>query len=476
MNQYIKGFFYTILLSLSAILLSGCTPSEETLSKYDQLVSEGNTFLEAKEYSSAINKYNEATSVVPSKVEAYDGIVSIFLTKNRPEEAKKIVDESANKLDASDRASLYVDIAQSYYTLNEYDKSLNSYELAQGIGENAQRANLGLAKVYLQKGDIEKAKGYLNNDFEDDLKLEVVLLNSYIESLKDRDKAKSLVEEVEPNEEWKTVYQNWISILSSLNDDDLFNSAKLAREYINQGYPYLAISLLEPKKDSMIEYVDGLYLLGKAYYGHGEYQKSIDTLVNVTGLSEKNQYIYWTVARDYYLLNDINSAYDYYDRAISYAGDDGEEKLYQEYLELLFNDNQLTKAQEILRKAEKIFTAQWVNISYIELSYINEEDEKVKYYSDKIKIDELEGNYKKDYLYWKSRISIENGLFDEAKRNLDLFFAIDKFDPRYNLLMGQLNFQEGKLDESRNYLKKAIEYDVERIVTDDAQKLLAQID
>ncbi len=79
-------------------------------------------------------------------------------------------------------------------------------------------------------------------------------------------------------------------------------------------------------------------------------------------------------------------------------------------------------------------------------------------------------------MYWKSKISIENSQLEDAKRTLDLFWELDKYDPRYNLLMSQLKFQEGSLDESRKYAKKAIEYDTERIVTDEAQKLLARID
>ncbi len=264
--------------------------------------------------------------------------------------------------------------------------------------------------------------------------------------------------------------------MSSLNEDELFNSAKLAQAYIDGGYPYLAISVLEPKKGEMQEYIDGMYLLGKAYYENGKYQESIDTLAGVTTLSNLNPYLYWTIARSYYLLDDINNATSYYDSAVSYAGDSADVKVYQEYLDLLMDNNQTTKAEEILRKAEKIFTDPWVDIYYIKLSYLTKQNEKSVYYSNRIQYEELEGNYKRDYLYWKTKISIENSQIDEAKRTLDVYWNLDKYDPRYNLLMGQLRFQEGILDEARSYSKKAIEYDTERLVTDEAQKLLARID
>jgi tetratricopeptide (TPR) repeat protein len=121
---------------------------------------------------------------------------------------------------------------------------------------------------------------------------------------------------------------------------------------------------------------DGLYLLGKAYYENGKYQESVDTLKGVTSLSELNHYIYWIVARDYYMLNNLNEAFSYYDSASSYAGDSGESKFYQEYLNLLFENNQTTKAEEVLRKASLVSKDPWINIYYIRLSYLTGQNER----------------------------------------------------------------------------------------------------
>jgi len=342
--------------------------------------------------------------------------------------------------------------------------------------ESNSDVNLVIAKAYLQQGNIEGAKSLLKGNFSEEQNTEAKLLYSYVLSITDTQKAMDEVKDIQPSEEWEEKYTEWKDTLSQLSEDQLFNGAKLAKAYIDGGYPYLAISILEPKKADMQEYIDGLYLLGKAYYENGKYQESIDTLEGVTTLSSLNQYLYWTIARDYYLLNDISNASSYYDSAISYAGDNGEVKLYQEYLDLLLTSNQTTKAEEILRKAEMIYEDPWVNIYNIKLSYLTKQHEKTVYYSSKIEYEELEGNYKRDYLYWKSKISIENTDLEEAKRTLDLFWELDKYDPRYNLLMAQLRFQEGNLEESRSYSKKAIEYDTQRLVTEEAQKLLARID
>lgn len=476
MKNISKILSYTILLILSGFLLSGCKPSEETVSKYNQVVSDADMLIEGKEYSSAMEKLSDATGLIPQRYDAYERIVDILLLKNRLDDAKKLVDESANKLGEDDRARLYLAVGEAFYTNREYSKALACFELAKGTLESGNTVNLEIAKVYLQKGNIEGAKSILKGNFEDELNSEAKLLYSYVLSTTNTQQALEIVKAIQPSEQWNDIYLKWEAVLSSLNEDELFNSAKLAQAYIDGGYPYLAISVLEPKKGEMQEYIDGMYLLGKAYYESGKYQESIDTLAGVTTLSNLNQYLYWTIARSYYLLDDINNATSYYDSAVSYAGDSADVKVYQEYLDLLMDNNQTTKAEEILRKAEKIFTDPWVDIYYIKLSYLTKQNEKSVYYSNRIQYEELEGNYKRDYLYWKTKISIENSQIDEAKRTLDVYWNLDKYDPRYNLLMGQLRFQEGILDEARSYSKKAIEYDTERLVTDEAQKLLARID
>jgi len=423
-----------------------------------------------------MEKLSSATSLIPEKYDAYERIIDVLILKNRLDDAKLLIDESANKLDGGDRAKLYLSLGQAYYADREYTKALNSYELSKGILESGSDVSLVISKAYLQQGNIEGAKSILKGNFSEELNTEAKLLYSYTLSITDTQKALDEIKDIQPSEEWEEQYTQWKDTLTQLTEDQLFNVAKLAKAYIDGGYPYLAILILEPQKADMEEYIDGLYLLGKAYYENGKYQESIETLEGVTTLSSLNQYLYWTIARDYYLLNDINNASSYYDSAISYAGDNGEVKLYQEYLDLLLTSNQTTKAEEILRKAEMIFEEPWVNIYYIKLSYLTKQNEKTIYYSSKIEYEELEGNYKRDYLYWKSKISIENTDLEEAKRTLDLFWELDKYDPRYNLLMAQLRFQEGNLGESRSYSKKAIEYDTQRLVTDDAQKLLARID
>ncbi len=476
MKNISKTILYTGILLTCGFLLSGCTPSKEKVAEYGQIVGEADVLIEGKEYSSAIEKLSKAAQLIPSKLDAYERIVNLLLLKNRLDDAKTLIDESASKLSDTDRGELYISIGKEYYNRREYVKALNCFELANvGFGDN-ETISLSTAKIYLQQGELEKAKNLLNRNWGEENLLEGKLLYSYVLGISDTSKAKETLEGIEPSDQWNLAYSDWKGVLDSLTEDVLFNAAKISKVYIDEGYPYLAIQTLLPLKEQMDEYVDGKYLLGKAYFENGKYQESLDTLVGVTSLSNLNTHLYWLIARDYYLLNDVNQSFSYYDSAISYSGDTPEIKLYQEYLDLLFENNQTTKAEEVLSKTAKIFDEPWVDLYYVQLSYMDKQDEKISYYMGKIEYEKLEGDYRKEYLYWKTKVSMENSNLDEAKRALDLYWEIDKYDPMYNLLMAQLKYQEGNLEESRTYAKKSIEYDTQRAVTDEAQKLLARID
>lgn len=475
MKNNIKALISICVLILSSVLLSGCTPSQEEIDKYNLLISEANVFVQAHEYSSAVEKYNEAAELIPTKYEAYDGVVSMLISKNKISDAKSVIDNSATKLETSLRSNLYVLVGNAYYDKQEYDNALNSYELANGILNTNENANIGLAKVYIQKGDVQKAKDILSKGYSDDLKVETNLILSYIESVSDVNKAKDVLDDIKPNDELKDRYQIFKTVLDSLTEDELFNSTKLSKVYLDNNLPYLAILKLEPLKTEMVEYPDGIYFLGKAYYENKKYQESVDTLINISGSTDINQYAYWTMARAYYKMNNASSSFDYYDRAITFAGSDVSSTLYKEYLDILIKENQTTKSIEVVRNAGKSFTELWVNFYSANIYFRDNQLEKVKYYIDKIDETKVEGEYKYDYLYWKTIIAMESNLLDEAKRNLDKYVALDKYDPRYYLLLGKLNIKEGKLDDARNSLNKAIEYDLDGIVLEDATKLLAQI-
>lgn len=476
MKKMYRYIFLVLVVISSSLLLSGCQTSEEKISQYNQIISEADILIEAKEYTSAVEKLSEASELLPSKVEAIERLVDIFVIKNRLEDATRIVEDSGARLKDSDRSVLYSNIGDANYEIKEYDKASYNYQLAREMGDTNSRASLGIAKVSIQKGNIQDARSALGKRLEGESDIEGKLVLSYIYGLNSPERALEIIKGIEPGSDWRDAYTRWEEALKDLTDDELFNSAKLARTYIQEGYPSLAVALLEPEKEKMSEYIDGIYLLGKAYYEQKEYEKSISLLKEVTAISDLNQYIYWVLARSYYLLDDLEESFSYYDSALSYAGDSAQDLLYTEYIDLLVENNRSEKALEVIKRAERIFDDTWVQLYYMRIYSARKDNDKFEYHMDQVEYESLSNDFKAEYLFSKGSSLIQNTQLDDAKRVLDMFWELDKYDPRYNLLYAQLSFQEGNLEDTRIYCKKAIEYDIFRIVTDEAQKLLAQVD
>ena len=476
MKNLKKYFLFLSIILLSSFLLSGCTVSEEKINEYERIVSDADLLIKGKEYSVAINKLNSATEIIPSRVDAFERIVNIFILKNKPEEAIKVIEESGGQLSQEDKGKLYTLVGDAYYNLKEFDKAITNYQLALGMSDKNMNASLGCAKAYLQNGQIEKAKDLLNISYDGDMLLESQLLLSYVKALSDTKKAEEIIKNVQPSDKWRDIYTKWDNVLNNLNEDDLFNSAKLGKEYVDEGYPYLAIALLEPKLTKMGEYADGMYILGKAYYEYGDFSKSIDILQDISTLGDLNQYIYWILARDYYQLNDINNSIAYYDSAILYAASKAESEMYKEYLDILIKENLTEKALEIMRSAEKIFTETWVPLYYVNIYSLRDDSKKFTYYIDKISYDDLDDEEKADFIYFKADYLIRKSQLDEAQKVLDVFLELNKFNPRYNLLVAQFSMKNNDFEKAKEYAKKAIEYDLSGIVSKEAQTLLAQID
>lgn len=477
MNKKVKIVLILFIIGFSAFLLSGCTNSDEKIAEYDRIIADSDILIEGKQYTLAVDKLIGATDLVPSKREAFERIVKIFISKNRMEDSIRVIEESGGQLKEEDKAILYTLVGDGYYEAKNFDKSLYSYQLADGMLSNYQPASFGMAKSYLQVGQIEKAKTLLDEKYEGDTLMEAKLILSYIESLTDIDKAKEVVKDIEPGDLWRDKYVEWKEVLASLNEDKLFNLAKLGKEYVDGGYPYLAIALLEPEVSKMDEYIDGIYILGKAYYEQGQYQKSVDLLESFSSLGDLNQYIYWVLARDYFLLNDINSASAYYDNAIAYSATQADPLLYTEYLDILLEENLTEKALEVMRSAEKIFVDDsWVPMYYMYIYSLRGDNEKFSYYMNRVKYEDLDSSLKADYLYSKVDFLIKSNQLDQVQKVLDIFWELDQYDPRYNLLVSRLSFENGDIAQAREYAKKCIEYDLKGSVSKEAQTLLAQID
>jgi tetratricopeptide (TPR) repeat protein len=449
-------------------------PTQAQMDQYEQILSEGNVFLDAREYSSAVSKYNDAIKIVHIDKRAYINIVNIYLSKGDYDTATAVANKAQNSLSASDASVIFTLIGDSYLDESDYYNARLSYELAHSLNSNP-RTNLGLAKAMIFNKDIEGAKDLLKGNFDNDTSDEAKLLYAYLVSMDDRDSAVNIIDDYEIiKESWEGYFDEYMSVLTSLNEDELYNLAKLSRVYLNNGYPTLVVALLEPKVDEMEQYVDGLFILGKAYLDCGEYENAVNTLLKSVSLLGYESTKYWMLARAYYYQDDLVNSTKYYDRAIGYSGDDINDELVREYLNILIESNQNNKAQTLFSSIVDKIDKDWIFLLGVELYYNANNQAKANYYLGKLSSLMLADNIMKEYLFWDLRISL-----DSNESNLDSEFeellALDMYNPYYYWLKGIYDRNMGDTNSAINNFENALEYDLEGEVSENVLELLAQL-
>ena len=466
--------------------------STEQLSQYESKIEEALDYEKSRDFSMAMKRYYEAAEIVPKKVEAYDGIISVLIKKDKLNDAEEVIKQSAKPLNNNDRSNLYKRIGDEYYSKKLFDKAYEMYDAGSFLGVNNPGLELMLGKTYLNQGKVSDARaqlsksGYAGRELE-----EANLLLAYIDAIDNTDKAKSTLNSVSNSDEMEIYYEEFRKTLEGLDDDKKFNAAKLARVYINNGYPYLAILVLEPLRDDISEYLEGLYFLGRAYYDYGDYSKSIETLDSALTLGGMEGEIFWVKGRAYMLINNLESAINSYDSAIGYYSGEKSSALVEEYFHLLVENNQLLKAEELVKSLLIAFPDEvYLNLLALELNYILDEDAKVEFYLNYL--EELREevtfvrNDEKDFLRWRITTlidSYERNIEDDSvgeemvdiEKYMDELFELDRYSPYYRYFLARVQIIEGEEEMAIQSLEQAIEYDLDYSVTDQCLKLLSSL-
>ncbi len=452
--------------------------SSEENANYDTKISEAQKWYDGKEYSTAMSTYYQAAELIPSRVEAFRGIIQILLDKNRLDEALSILDESAQKLSSYDQSTLYAVLCAKYLSLDDEYKALETCKKGQGLGEVNQDLEIALGKAYLRNGDLGNASELFRKEIYDGENLsEATLLLSYIQSTSDTAAAKTVLGSTSPSDNWKIYFEEFSDVLGSLDSDTKYNATKLARVFINNGYPDLAVSILEPMEADISEYVEGVYFLGRAYLETGEYDKAINELNKAAPLGSMEDDILWVMARVYVQKNNLSNALDCYSKALGYQGNTPSEELVSEYLDVLLDNNQTLKADEVLQIILGKVKVAYLYEYGVKINYILEKNEKINYYIELLGALDLDDEDKKEYLYLKARAMLDqNANISDITNVLDELLALDRFNAKYYYLLGRSEFEQGDAESAKQALSKAIEYDLAYEITEDSSKLLSNVD
>ena len=451
-------------------------PTQAEIDRYEQILAEGEVFLSAKEYSEAISKYNESIKVVHTDDRAYSRIIGIYLAKNDFDSALDVAMKAQNSLSASKSSLIYASIANKYYENNDFYNASINYTLAESLNSNPI-VNLGLAKTHVLNGEIDKAITLLEKTYDDSTSDEATLLLAYIVGLEDSTQAVNILDDYTViDTDWSGYFDEYMSVLTSLDDEELYNSAKLGRVYVNNGYSTLAILILEPKIDDLAQYVDGLYILGKSYLDSGHYDGAVNTLLQAVSLIGYESQKYWMLGRAYYYKDDLVNANIYYDRAVGYSRDDLKEELVKEYLHILISSNQTTKSQEVYSNIVNDIEEDWLYLIGAELYYNAQNDAKLSYYLGKLSEMDLQDSEKKEYLFWSIKDSLDNEEMEGIDTTLEILLSLDRFNPRYYWLKGLYDLNNGDSVSAKNNFENAMEYDLEGTVSINVETLLAQVE
>jgi tetratricopeptide (TPR) repeat protein len=465
-----------IIISLGVWYFLDRRVTEDQLAEYNNILAEANTFFEAKQYSVSIKRYQDATEKIPTKVEAYKGIIDILLLKNRVDDATEIVEKAANSLSPNNKSILYGSIGNYYYSLKDYENAKNIYQKGLGLGVTNMEAEFMLGKTLLNVGKVSEAKEQLSKEgFGDENASESKLLLAYIEAVTNQSNAKSLLSSSTPTQKLSPYYEEFSEVLSSLTDDSKFNATKLARIYLNNGYSYLALNTLEPIQDQIDEYLDGLYYLGRAYLETGSYDKSIETLDKASTLGGMESEIFWAKGRAYLLKNDLDNSFQSYQRAINYGGKNVSDDLLREYTDVLFENKQMLKAEEFLSDVLETKGDPYLLLLTLEAEYDLKDDKKMDYYLAQLSKKDLSDEEKAEYIYWQVKIMLDKGEDNGIQELLDQLYSLSKYNPKYYLLKGRYDLTLNNTEDAKSSLEKSIEYDIQGLVVEESSKMLSNI-
>lgn len=476
MKKYIK---FTLLFLLCGAIVSGCSKSEEdSMGEYNELVYQGEVFYEKHEYSKAIAEFNKAAALSPSSKDAYVFLVQVLVEKGRMDEALSIVTNSANSLSGEDKSELFVLLADSFSEKRLYKQAAELYGKAYDADPSNSSHLLNHAKTLVHLSDFEKASSALDS-MEGSNNYEYLMLEAYLafDDISLATESFKQVEEISIAELSEDEQLNINSFRETLNqaknEEGLYRSALLSKEYINAGYPTLAVELLN-KHEDIDRYWDGLYFLGRAYFDIEDYENSIISLEKAEQLGSLDPDLFYLLAKASFLSGNVNDANQYYKQAFEYSDEDSEAlpTMEKDYANFLVANNLGTEAEIFL---DSVIDNDWAVVKQIELYYIEGKKEAMKESLGKVSVNDLVGDDKFNYLYWDVIFNLEEGELDNIDSLLDDMESIMVYSPEVQLLRGKFFELKELPDEAKQSYELAIEYDLEGAVTIEAKKLLARI-
>ncbi|MEN6391169.1 MAG: ankyrin repeat domain-containing protein [Syntrophomonas sp.] len=211
-------------------------------------------YLSENDYEKAILAFNDAIKIDPKEVKAYQGLARTYTIQGKYDEARSTYDKGLAAVAAEKKQALQIGLAGMYIDQGQLDKAEQAFQEINNSNPSCLEAYFGLAMVYQQKGDNPKAEAMLRKAVENN-----------------------------PNE--YRAYNTLALYLKQNNrTDDAFNNlAKSLTLEINQQEAYLILTDLYKGNWNALQSIASLVadrqlaamLQFYGYYASGDYPKAI---------------------------------------------------------------------------------------------------------------------------------------------------------------------------------------------------------
>lgn len=481
----IRNTLTAILLVLSfSVFLSGCGVSQEKIDEADKLTEEAEDLTEDYQFADAMNKYEEAVKLNDEDEDIYKGIAEIYLLKNRESDALEVLNTGIERTDAD---ALYALRGKLHFTEDDFDAAIEDLKKALEKNNGNSIARYYLAFSYVNEGDFEKARKYLDLDriSDDEIKAEAAILKAVVLRTQTA-QAREILEDVnKENLSDQTIqkvnkYLDTLDYLEQITQEELTDKYKdiiLAKGAIELSIEEVAIDLLEKYIETDEEYWEVHLYLGQAYYLNDDIRKSKDFFNESVSLNPGSYLSPWMLGRVYYKEDNIDKFEESYLRSIELASVEERVPIRDEFARLAFENERYSVADEQYEKLaeEDAELKDMYLLKRAEIAYQRGLIEDMEEIISRVETSQMSDENLAQYYYYKSVLALELGEKEEALKWIEDAVALDNKSATYYLLYGQILFEMDRNEEAEKYFQDAIDYDLTGDVSSKALKFLDRI-
>lgn len=418
-----------------------------------------------RNYSKVINLAEKRKKFQPSDIQPYLIQIQVYFDKKRGDKIEEVVQQATDSPSLTDAqvSGIMSACGDLYNEINDYENAREFYKRAYKLSDDLI-ANYNFAQISLRLGDFKSAQEALDVAGMESIGDDVNTLRAYLD-------------------------------LSE--NSDFHELVEKAREFLREGYPYLAIKILEPEVESMADYWPGLYILGLSYFEIEDYDKALDYFIMTEEAGSDLPELFTYQARTQYFRNKNFESIELYKRALLYSEEDEEKAIIQnEAFEVAVDTDQYERALEFAAEIESNpNTLPQVNyMRYVEVYFLKKDYENVREYLDKISeyiySDSREDTKMKyEYHLYSARYFIYKGLDTNDKklvknarghlRDLSrLGYEYSKYlnSPEVEFLWGRYYHEIGRRRRAKLAYQRTIEYDLGGELTEKSKTQLAYVD